>query len=124
MTGYASKKVFLFEDDVRLAENMQRYLEMKDFVVQHALNGEDGLAMVADFQPDIIVSDVNMPEMDGYCVFKEVQKLLPGIPVIMLTGEHKLKKLFELEGVSAFIKKPCSLIDLEEQICSILEKVS
>ena len=61
-----------------------------------------------------------MPEIDGYSLLKELQRTLPQVPVIIVTGEYKLQKLFEVERVHAFITKPFDLGHLENKISEVL----
>jgi len=115
------KKILIIEDDARLAENVQKYLELKGYVVAYAANGNEGLSLCTAFSPDLIISDVMMPEMDGFSMIKQLQKGQMSIPVIIVTGRDKLKDLFEVEGVAGFIAKPFDMAELEKKICKVLQ---
>lgn len=118
------KKIYIFEDDDKLALNMSRYLSVYDYDVRYSTDAVQGLKAVKEFSPDLIITDINMPEVDGYTVFKEAQKSLGEVPVLVVTGEHKLQKLFEIEGVTAFIKKPFEMSVLETTVKEALLKHS
>ncbi len=115
-----SKKVLVIEDEKALAENVKQYLEMKGYTVKAANDGVEGLNLFETFAPDLVLSDVMMPEMDGFSMLKQLQKIRSDIPVIILTGKNKLKDLFEVEGIQAFLTKPFDMAELEEKIRTVL----
>ena len=121
---YAGKKVLLIEDELKLGENLKNYLEMREFTVSHAINGEEGIKLVENFNPDLVISDIIMPEMDGYSMLKQLKKLRADLPVIILTGKDKLKDLFEVEGIEGFLTKPFNLVEVENKIKEVLEKAN
>jgi len=118
----AKKKVLVIEDDISLAENIKAYLELKEYVAKVAHDGIEGLNLCETFSPDLVLSDVMMPEMDGFSMLKQLQKIRKDIPVIILTGKNKLKDLFEVEGIQAFLTKPFNMVELEQKIKAILSK--
>ena len=118
------KKVLIIEDEKNLAESIKNYLEIKDYTVHIVYTGEEGLKAVKTFSPDIIVSDILMPQMDGYSMIKELRKAGVDLPIIITTAKEKMKDLFEVEGVDAFMSKPFGLNDLERKIHDILAKRS
>ena len=119
---FAEKKILICEDDKNLANNMRNYFSLKKAEVQVALSGKEGAMLISSFSPDVVITDVNMPEIDGYSFLKELRNLNTTIPIIVVTGEHKLQKLFEMEKIEAFIRKPFSMSDLEEAVLRALGK--
>ncbi|MFC1809244.1 response regulator [Candidatus Omnitrophota bacterium] len=115
-----SKKVLIIEDDKVLADNIKSYLELKGYLARAAYDGVEGLNLCETFSPDLVLSDVMMPEMDGFSMLKQLQKIRADIPVIILTGKDKLKDLFEVEGIQAFLTKPFDMAELEEKIRTVL----
>lgn len=115
-----SKKILVIEDEKALAENIKSYLDMKGYEVKTANDGIAGLNLCETFSPDLVLSDVMMPEMDGFSMLKQLQKIRSDIPVIILTGKNKLKDLFEVEGIQAFLTKPFDMAELEEKIRTVL----
>ncbi|MBN1493718.1 MAG: response regulator [Candidatus Omnitrophica bacterium] len=106
------KKIFIFEDDQHLATMLTQFLEMQGGIVKYVLRPREGMLIIEAFSPDVIITDINMPEIDGYSVFKEMQRKFPTVPIIAITGESKLKKLFEVEGIAAFLNKPFTMDEL------------
>jgi DNA-binding response OmpR family regulator len=101
--------VLIVEDDCFLSNMYKAKLELEDYVVLTATNGEMGLKMVKEKKPNLVLLDVIMPKMNGFEVLKEVKndKNLKDIPVIMLTnlGQKKdVQKSFNL-GASEYLIK-------------------
>lgn len=114
------KKILVIEDDVKLADNVKMYLELNDYDVQTANNGQTGLDLCESFSPDLIISDVMMPELDGFSLLKRLQRIKSDVPIIIMTAKDKLRDLFEVEGVTAFLPKPFKMEELENKVREIL----
>ena len=120
MTRNSDKPIHvLVVDDSSVARNqIKRTLQQMDIEPVLAVNGQDGLnklkEMVADGQPltsklDVVISDIEMPEMDGYTLTMEIRKheLLKDIPVVLhtsLTGQFN-SKMVERVGANSFVPK-------------------
>ncbi|MDY2587927.1 response regulator [Winogradskyella aquimaris] len=120
-------KVLLIEDDKVLRENTAELLELSDFDVITAPNGKLGLKSININNPDIIVCDIMMPELNGYEVLKEVTKndRTKHIPFIFLSAktEHQdVRKGMNL-GADDYITKPFTEDELISAIRSRLAKV-
>ena len=105
------KKILLIDDEQRLVANLKVFLELNGYEVLTAYDGKEGFQIAQDTIPDIIITDIMMPEMDGYTLLKELKMhtKLQNIPVIMLTAKDGLSDLCEIEGASDFIAKPFDL---------------
>ena len=81
-------KILLVEDDTILVEMYQAKFELEGHEVSVATNGEECLAILKDFQPELILLDILMPKLNGFHVLKEIKKQpdLRQIPVILLTN--------------------------------------
>lgn len=117
------KKVLIIDDQPDLRETLLLRLQSYGFVVETAENGRVGLEKIQKQKPDVIITDIHMPEVDGFTLLKEVKKLCRNggftIPVIAITGVKKgpeMEALFEMEGVSAFIEKPVDGKELAEKV--------
>jgi DNA-binding response OmpR family regulator len=66
-------KILIIEDEYAVRENLQEILEMEDFEVFTAENGKVGVQMALEHQPDLIICDVMMPELDGYGVISALR---------------------------------------------------
>ena len=117
------KKVLIIDDQPDLREMLALRLQSYGFLVETAENGRDGLEKIKKQNPDVVITDIHMPEVDGFTLLKEVKKLCRSsgqdIPIIAITGVKKgpeMKALFEMEGVSAFIEKPIDGKKLAEKV--------
>lgn len=102
-------KIAIIEDDQAISQMYRMKLESEGFDVQIANNGLRGVSLVADFQPDIILLDLAMPEMNGEETLSEIRKTDNGknIPVIILTnlGEEEAPKTLRSLGIHSYIVK-------------------
>jgi len=106
-------KILLIDDDARLVKNVQTYLKDFDYRVEGAFDGLEGLEKVKTFQPDLIILDLMMPELDGLEVLRQIRKDNP-VPVIMLTArgeESDIVAALEV-GADDYLTKPFSLREL------------
>ena len=65
-----AKKILLVDDDVKNSMLMKRFIELEGYEVTYAPNGRIGLELYRDLRPDLILLDINMPEMDGFTLLK------------------------------------------------------
>ena len=118
-----AKKILLIEDDLQVIELLKVWLVAHDYSVVMASNGEEGLRRLKEETPDLIILDVFMPRMDGYSFLMKMQEENPlsKIPIIVLTGKDKMRDLFEMEGVVAYVIKPFSPEELLGKIKQAFE---
>lgn len=102
-------KIAIIEDDSVISQMYRMKFEAGGFDVQVANNGKTGIAMVETFRPDIILLDIQMPEMDGTTALEHIRKESWGktIPVIILTnlGEEESPKHLRSLGIHSYIVK-------------------
>ena len=118
-------QILLVEDNAGLAGFVSDSLA-GNYRFYHAGNGEEGLAMAAEIMPDLIISDVMMPVMDGYTFCKHIKSNLETshIPVVLLTAKSALESRVEgLElGADDYITKPFHLPELRLRIRNLLDR--
>lgn len=118
-------KILLVEDNAGLAEFVSDSLA-ENYRFYHAKNGEEGLAMAGEMMPDLIISDVMMPVMDGYAFCKHIKSNLETshIPVVLLTAKSALESRVEgLElGADDYITKPFHLPELRLRMRNLLDR--
>lgn len=119
-------KILVIEDNPDIQDSLRDFLETRGFEVMLAKNGVIGLQMVNERMPDLIVSDINMPELDGYQVLSLLRQnsITATIPVIFLTGEvdevHR-RRAMQL-GVNEYLTKPTIFPKLLRVITAQLSK--
>ena len=121
------KKILLVDDEVDILEFLKYNLEQDNFEVLVSNNGKDALKKISQ-NPDLIVLDIMMPEMDGFELYQQIKKnkVYQDIPIIFLTaksGETDEIKGLDL-GASDYIQKPISPKKLIARIKSNLRKIS
>lgn len=118
-------KLLLVEDDANLCYIIRGGLEdmIGGYEVITASNGEEGLKMWKEQRPDIIVSDIEMPVMDGYEMVRRIRETDGFIPIVFTSGRVSPKdvvKGYEL-GVNNYIKKPFLAEELDAHIGALLK---
>ncbi len=113
-------KVLIIDDEEAIVSMFTDTLEMNGHNVMVANCGQEGMARAKDFQPDIIVLDVNMPGIDGFTVLENLKKneKTNKIPVLMATINDKGSDIEKgiLLGAEKYMVKPFSIDSLEEAI--------
>jgi two-component system chemotaxis response regulator CheY len=117
------RKILTVDDSNSIRQMVAYTLRKAGYDVMEAVDGKDGLAKVTGTKFDLIVTDLNMPLMDGIQMITAVRKL-PGysfIPILMLTTESQAEKkdAGKKAGATGWIVKPFN----EEQLISVIQKL-
>ena len=121
--------ILLVEDDSFLAGMYVAKLNLENFNVQLAHDGEKGLKMAKEGQPDIILLDIILPKMSGFDVLKDLKgdKKTKDIPVILLTNlgqRDDVKKGLDLGATDYLIKAHFMPSEVVEKIKKLVKKTS
>lgn len=116
-------KIVVVDDEEKMIDMISDYLSALDYQVVAAGNGRQALAAVRSEEPDCMILDVMMPELDGIDVLRRLRQFSQ-IPVIMLTAKsQEADKLMGLElGADDYMVKPFSLKELEARIRVVLRR--
>jgi len=117
------KTVFLVDDSTTMLMSLEGILKRAGFNVVTATSGSEALSKIPSANPDLVITDLNMPGMDGITVIKEVKKL-PSMrfkPVLMLTTESQGTKRDEAKsaGATGWLVKPVK----PEELIAIVKQV-
>ena len=119
------KKVIIVEDHTIFREGMKRVIsEMEDMeLVGEAENGAVFISMLKKVEPDIVLMDIQMPEMDGIEATEKALKIYPNLKILVLSmfGEEEYVYSMVDRGVSGFILKTSGLADFNRAIKKILD---
>ena len=118
-------KLLFVEDDEDCAYAVQGGLDMLDlYDVRCAANGREALKIFAEFHPDVVVSDVQMPEMDGFELVRKIREADSQVVILLATGLTSPKDLREgyHAGIDEYIKKPFIAEELHYHIQAILKR--
>jgi DNA-binding response OmpR family regulator len=120
------KKILVVDDDAELIELISFNLKQAGYSVGTATNGVDALKKARSLDPDLIVLDVMMPELDGFAVCEILRRdaTTASVPILMLTAlSSELGRLAGLgSGASDFVTKPFSPRVLVQRIEDLLQK--
>lgn len=117
-------KILLVDDEEGIVEGLKEYLDEKGFDVETANNGLAALEVVKSYDPDLMLLDVRMPEIDGFEVCRRVRMIDNTIGIIFMTAldtdVHKVRGLDI--GADDYITKPFSTIEVEARINAMLRR--
>ena len=112
----------LVEDEDMVRAVAERALVRAGYTVTAASDGEEGLELVQlGRQFDMVVTDVVMPSMDGPAMAREIRKLVPGLPVLFMSGyaEEQLRDQIDIEDAH-FLPKPFSVQQISDKVGAVL----
>jgi len=119
-----SIKIFILEDDPTLNETIVDFLEDSGYMVDSALDGYEAESMLYENRYDLILLDVNVPNLDGFSLLKSARLFGVKTPVIFITardGVEDIEKGFSV-GAEDYLKKPFALKELKIRIDAILKR--
>ncbi|MGQ9453024.1 two-component system response regulator GlrR [Leclercia sp. TB492] len=123
MTSRKPAHLLLVDDDPGLLKLLGMRLVSEGYSVVTAESGQEGLKVLGREKVDLVISDLRMDEMDGMQLFTEIQKLQPGMPVIILTAHGSIPDAVAAtqQGVFSFLTKPVDKDALYKAIDDALE---
>ncbi|HBB36709.1 MAG: Response regulator DrrA [Candidatus Moranbacteria bacterium GW2011_GWC1_45_18] len=121
MPEQEKKKILVIEDDRSLQNALVEIITQEGFASESALDGEEGLAKIRTFAPDLILLDIILPKKDGFEVLAEIKKdeAMKNIPVLILTNLEEVdnvQKALDLGATNYMVKSDFSLKDVVEKI--------
>lgn len=121
-----AKKILVVDDDAAIQRLYSAVLETEGYEVQVADDGAHGLKMVYQERPDLIISDLDMPRMNGY-EFCKIVRLMDEIPILMISGSgQQVEKMLIVKllgnSIEGFLAKPIDMSDLLQRVAAALEK--
>lgn len=119
----ALAKILIVDDDPAIRNLIQRFLTKQNYQVESAEDGKTALAIFEQFNPDLVILDVNLPDMIGYNLCEEMQKRTR-VFVLMLTsrGDEADKIRGFSQGADDYLTKPFGLGELEVRVGAILKR--
>ena len=115
--------VLIVDDEKYIRDLLETWLNDAGYDTHMAVDGQDGLRQLHEHGPDLIISDVWMPGMDGY-LFSRLARRASDAAIIMMTGAaQEVAVLKETDvGVDGFMVKPIEMADFLKQVASAIEK--
>ena len=119
------KRILLVEDHEELLESTAEILELKGFEVITAVNGKKGLEAAIKSLPDLIISDIMMPKMDGYEMLNALRSdaKTAMIPFIFLTAKAQKTDILQgaISGADRYLTKPFTMAELIKTVKEIMD---
>ncbi len=120
-------KILLIEDDPTLRFAVSEFLRSEEFDCRDVSSGQEGMELLSEWEPDLIITDLLMPGKDGLQVITEVRELGQAIPILVMTGggvtitSSPLLDIASTFGANATVLKPFTNSQLLEKIKLLLE---
>ncbi len=117
-------KILIVDDDKNICELLRLYIEKEGFETSIANDGKRALNLFASFNPDLVLLDIMLPELDGWQVCREIRKT-SGCPIIMLTAKSEVfDKVLGLElGADDYVVKPFESKEVVARINAVLRRI-
>ncbi|MDD6203182.1 MAG: response regulator [Lachnospiraceae bacterium] len=121
-------KVVIIDDEPIIVEGLSRSIKWEEWncqVVGFAYNGDEGMELIRKEKPAIVISDINMPQLDGLSMIAGLKSEFPNMQITILTGYREFEfaqKAIQL-GVSRFLLKPSKMDELKEAITAMTKKL-
>ena len=119
-------KILVAEDDDKLNKAVSRYLSGRGYQVFSCLNGEAALELLSEQMVDMVISDIMMPEMDGFALADAIRQLDKAIPILFMTALDDIdskKKGFRL-GIDDYMVKPIDFDELQMRVEALLRRAN
>ncbi|MCM3663729.1 response regulator transcription factor [Mesobacillus subterraneus] len=120
-----NKKVLVVDDEQSIVTLLQYNLEQAGYKVVTAMDGEDGINLAAEENPDLMILDLMLPKLDGIEVCKQLRQQKINVPILMLTAkDDEFDKVLGLElGADDYMTKPFSPREVVARVKAILRRV-
>jgi CheY-like chemotaxis protein len=123
-----SFSILIVDDEPDIADlfrqRFRREVRQEQYVLHFAGSGEEALRRLAEIHPELIVilSDINMPGMDGLELLGEIRRVRPDLPVLMVTayGDDDRKRRADELGAAAFLSKPVDFEQLKQHLLRLM----
>jgi diguanylate cyclase (GGDEF)-like protein len=116
--------ILVVEDDQAIAQMIKLILSKQGHALRHVVDGRQALSVILEWLPDLIISDVMMPGMDGFAMAEQLQKseLTRSIPIVFVTAMSQTENLSHGLNLGAvdYITKPFRALELEARVRSAL----
>src|SRR5580693_4344690 len=117
-------KILIVDDEVQITRVLRTALSTQGYSLQVAANGVEGMDALHSWKPDLVITDVSMPEMDGVELCREI-RAVSQIPIIVLSVRNQdLAKIEALDaGADDYVTKPFSIQELQARVRAQLRRI-
>ncbi|CAN7538815.1 response regulator transcription factor [Paenibacillus sp. LjRoot56] len=116
-------RVLLIEDEDIIGEMICMYLKEEDFLVLRSRYGQEGLAALREFEPNLILLDLNLPDFEGTELCMSLRNITP-VPIIIISSDSRVSEKVEAFTVGAddYLVKPFSMHEMKARIQALLRR--
>lgn len=121
-------RVYLVDDEAVIVEGLKKVVDWEQYgcvVCGSATDGKTGLAEIRKLRPDILFTDICMPEMDGLAMVAAVKSEMPNLQIVVLTGYHDFSYAQQAVrlGVTRLLTKPSRMDEIQEALQAMLKNL-
>ena len=119
--GESIKRILVVDDEENTRIGLSKLLSQEGFEVESAANGNDALDLLGQHKINLVISDINMPDMNGLAFLRELSRKFPSTSVIMITAYGGVESYLEAMNLGAYeyLHKPVRL----EELRSVMKKI-
>jgi DNA-binding NtrC family response regulator len=120
------KKVLAIDDEQIVLDSIKKILSGGEYEVHTTLKGGAGISHAINEPFDIVLTDIRMPDIDGFKVIRDIRKFKPTIPIVIITGYATVTSAVQAMklGATHYIEKPFTPDQLTQAMASAIEKAS
>jgi DNA-binding response OmpR family regulator len=120
----ARKRILVVDDDATSRRALAQVLNEEGYDAAEAADGEEAAGMLAAYHPELVLTDLAMPRLDGRGLVARLRAQLPGTPVIILTAQAALdaRRAADRMGVEGFVNKPIHFEELLALVSELLPR--
>ena len=117
-------RILIIEDDSPLVSFIRKGLEAEHYAVDVASTGESGSGMALELDYDLLILDLNLPDIDGVSILKSLRQRKPSLPVMVLTARSAVEERVRCldGGADDYVVKPFSFLELSARIRALLRR--
>lgn len=119
--GETTKRILIVDDEENTRIGLSKLLSQEGFEVESAANGNDALDLIGQRKVSLVISDINMPDMNGLTFLRELSRNFPSTNVIMITAYGGVESYLEAMNLGAYeyLHKPVRIDELR----SVMKKI-
>jgi DNA-binding response OmpR family regulator len=119
---HAHRRILVVDDDPRACQAVARLLADEGYEASVAADGEEASGLLHSLRPDLVVTDLNMPRLDGWGLLQRVRSILPGTPVLVMSARGPGDAAASIDGLppADFFAKPVAIDALLARIHDLI----